>query len=70
MRADPSTITLMVSDDGRGLPDGLAWQKADSLGLQLVMMLVEQLEGAIELHRSAGTVFRITFPRLVRDEGA
>ncbi len=70
MRADPSTITLMVSDDGVGLPDGVAWQKADSLGLQLVVMLVEQLEGVIELDSSAGTVFRITFPRPVREEGA
>jgi PAS domain S-box-containing protein len=70
MRADPSTITLVVSDDGVGLVDGLEWQRADSLGLQLVVMLVEQLEGVIELDSSAGTAFRITFPRPVRQGGA
>jgi PAS domain S-box-containing protein len=70
MRADPDTITLVVSDDGVGLPNGLEWQRADSLGLQLVVMLVEQLEGVIELDSSAGTVFRITFPRPAHQEGA
>jgi PAS domain S-box-containing protein len=70
MRADPSTITLIVSDDGVGLPDGLDWQRAESLGLQLIVMLVEQLEGAIELDRGAGTVFEITFPRPTHEEGA
>ena len=69
MRADSSTITLMVSDDGVGLPDGLEWQRTDSLGLQLVVMLVEQLEGGIELESNAETVFRITFPRPAREEG-
>jgi two-component sensor histidine kinase len=59
--ADTHTV-LVVGDSGIGLPPGLDWQDPPSLGLQLVKMLTEQLRGTIELERSAGTVFKITFP--------
>ncbi|MBD2015787.1 sensor histidine kinase [Microcoleus sp. FACHB-53] len=36
--------------------------KHSSLGMTLVQGLVEQLEGSLELDRSQGTEFRITFP--------
>ncbi len=52
---------LMVSDDGVGFPKGLDFRNPKSLGLQLVNTLVDQLEGAIELDRSGGTAFKITF---------
>ena len=55
----------MVSDDGVGLPEDLDFRKTKSLGLQLVNNLsVAQLEGAIDLDRSGGTTFRITFTGL------
>jgi two-component sensor histidine kinase len=53
--------TLMVSDDGVGLPKDLDFRETESLGLQLVNTLVDQLEGTIELNRSDGTTFEITF---------
>ena len=52
---------LVVSDDGIGLPAGLDFRRTESLGLQLVIMLVEQLEGVIELDRQKGTAFEIEF---------
>ena len=55
-------FTLTVRDDGVGLPEGLDWRDTESLGLQLVTALVDQLEGPIELSRNGGTEFRITFP--------
>lgn len=54
---------LTVADDGVGLPEELNWQDTKSLGLQLIPILAEQLEGRVALDRSAGTRFQITFPR-------
>ena len=53
--------TLAVSDNGVGLPEDLDFQNTRSLGLQLVNSLVDQLEGTIELDRSTGVAFKITF---------
>lgn len=63
LRADPGQeVTLMVRDTGVGLPDGLDFRDTDSLGLQLVCLLAEQLGGTIALERSGGTAFTVTFP--------
>jgi two-component sensor histidine kinase len=56
------TLTLTVSDTGVGLPPTVNLNKPSSLGLQLVITLTQQLQGAITLERAAGTTFRITFP--------
>ena len=53
--------TLVVSDNGLGFPKNIDFRNTSSLGLQLVNILVEQLEGAIELNRSSGTEFKIRF---------
>jgi PAS domain S-box-containing protein len=58
---DESQFTLIVSDNGGGLPESLDFRDTRSLGLQLVNTLVDQLGGAIELDRSGGTAFKITF---------
>ena len=55
-------VSLVVADNGVGLPSDLDFRETESLGLQLVTALVEQLEGTIELDRSNGTAFRISFP--------
>ena len=55
------TLVLTVSDNGVGFPEHIDFRNTDSLGMQLVIALVEQLEGTIELHRDNGTEFRITF---------
>ncbi len=54
-------FTLIVSDDGVGLPKDFDFRDATTLGLQLVNTLVEQIEGNIELGRDAGTKFKIGF---------
>jgi two-component sensor histidine kinase/ActR/RegA family two-component response regulator len=53
---------LTVRDTGVGLPEGLDFRATDSLGLQLVCLLTEQLGGTIALERSGGTAFTVTFP--------
>jgi two-component sensor histidine kinase len=51
----------LVLDNGVGLPKDLDFRDTQSLGLQLVNTLVEQLEGTIELDRSGEAAFKITF---------
>jgi two-component sensor histidine kinase len=60
--ASSKSAILSVSDDGIGLSPTLHWGKLGSLGVQLVMTLVEQLAGKLEIIRQPGSTFRITFP--------
>jgi PAS domain S-box-containing protein len=64
LRADDDQLTLMISDNGVGFPGDLDFRDTQSLGLQLVNTLVEQIEGTIELDRSGGTAFEIRFAAL------
>jgi len=56
-----SRFILIVSDNGIGLPEDFDFRNTESLGLQLVNALTSQLLGTIELDRSRGTEFKITF---------
>jgi len=53
---------LVVEDNGVGLPEGFDWEAAETLGLQLVKILAGQLDGTVQLNRSSGTRFEISFP--------
>jgi PAS domain S-box-containing protein len=61
-------FTLIVGNNGVGFPKNLNFRTTESLGLQLVMALVEQIGGAIELDRTNGVKFKITFTELERKE--
>ena len=52
-------LTLEVGDNGSGFPDDIDFTQTDSLGLQLVTTLTDQINGNIELFRNEGTKFRI-----------
>nr|MDJ0902374.1 hypothetical protein [Xenococcus sp. MO_188.B8] len=64
----PEQIILTITDDGIGFPENIDFQQTESLGLQLVCTLTEQLEGEIELQPTKGTSFVITFAELDYDE--
>jgi two-component sensor histidine kinase len=53
---------LRFKDDGIGLPSGLDFRNTESLGLQLVVTLTNQLGGLVDLGSSKGTEFDIRFP--------
>lgn len=55
-------ISLIVKDDGVGLPKNMEISKGKSLGLQIVFDLVNQLEGKVDIKRNSGTKFTILFP--------
>lgn len=62
LRANPEhLLSLRVADDGVGMPADFDVRTAKSLGLQLVGSLVGQLDGKMELERSKGTEFRVSF---------
>lgn len=52
---------LNVKDDGKGLPDDVDFKNANTLGLQLINVLVEQIGGVIQLKRNKGTEYIIKF---------
>jgi two-component sensor histidine kinase len=53
---------LRVADNGVGFPKGLDFRHTDSLGLQLVDALAQQLQGTLTMERRRGTTFTLTFP--------
>ena len=54
---------FLVSDNGIGFQKDLNFRDTETLGLQLVNTLVDQLNGTIELDRSTGTVFKLEFKK-------
>jgi PAS domain S-box-containing protein len=52
---------LTLADNGKGIPKEIDIENVESLGLQLVNILVEQIDGCMKLERSHGTKFIIWF---------
>jgi PAS domain S-box-containing protein len=55
---------FMIKDNGVGLPEGFDYKNSDSLGLQLVNNLSEQIDAEIELNTTDGTEFKIKFKEI------
>jgi|GEM_PF-991001 len=53
---------LCIKDNGCGLPAHFDINKADSMGLRLITILTEQLEGSLDIKSDNGTEFKIVFP--------
>ena len=56
-----TNFSLTVSDNGVGMPERFNSEKSETLGLELVMILVDQLGGKLELKKDPGTEFVIRF---------
>ncbi|AKB20059.1 MULTISPECIES: histidine kinase dimerization/phosphoacceptor domain -containing protein [unclassified Methanosarcina] len=54
-------FTLVFADNGKGFPEELNIRNTESLGLQLVNALVNQIGGSISLEREKGTKFTLKF---------
>lgn len=61
LREHDSIVHLEIGDDGVGLPTHFEEMNSDTLGLQLVLTLVEQLDGQITADISNGTKYLIKF---------
>ena len=57
------TLELIVNDNGVGLPDGFTISGTDSLGMKIISLLVEQIEGEVEYESGCdrGTKFIVRF---------
>ncbi len=62
LRAAAEQVTLSVRDTGIGFPEGFDFCNTESLGLQLVGMMTEQLGGTLTLTRGGGTTFTVSIP--------
>ena len=61
MKTAGDRFVLTVQDNGIGFPATVDFLNPRSLGLELVRLLVEQMNGAIDLEIDGGTTFTITF---------
>ncbi|MCE3260894.1 MAG: hypothetical protein K0S12_2535, partial [Bacteroidetes bacterium] len=52
---------LSISDNGIGFPPGFNFERDSSLGLQLIKMLTEQLDGNLTYNFTGGASYTITF---------
>lgn len=55
-------LTLAYRDNGIGFPDGVDFYNSRSLGLQLVNLLADQVNGTVEFSGDRGVFFKLTFP--------
>jgi len=62
IRSHDDEVSLVVADDGVGLPEDIEPENTDTLGLSLVSILTAQLDGTLTIRRDHGTEFRISFP--------
>ncbi|MGA1839194.1 MAG: PAS domain S-box protein [bacterium] len=57
-------IELIISDNGRGIPDHVDYRNTKTLGLRLITGLIEeQIKGTLTLSRNDGTRYVIGFKR-------
>jgi PAS domain S-box-containing protein len=56
-----TSFILKISDDGVGIPKSIDLENPNSLGMQLVTTLVDQLDGELKLKRNNETEFTIKF---------
>jgi len=64
-RLTPQTLELVVENNGVTFPETIDFRHTESLGMQLMLSLVKQLNGEIEMQRlNPGTRFLIRFAYL------
>jgi two-component sensor histidine kinase len=58
--SDDHKLLLVYSDNGKGMPGNFNFRDSETLGLQLVISLIEQHGGTIEMESCKGVKFTIT----------
>lgn len=53
--------TITIKDDGKGLPKNFDEKTDGHLGMQLIYLLTEQLNGTVELDKTTGTSYVLNF---------
>lgn len=63
----PNLFVLEVGDNGTGLPTDIDFNKTDSLGMLLIRMLTEQINGEVTVRSNGGTKYRLVFREEVKE---
>ncbi len=58
---DGSHVSVIIGDDGIGLPESVSLANSTGFGLQLIAGLVQQLNGTMHIERLRGTKFTLAF---------
>ncbi|AYV54621.1 response regulator [Leptospira kmetyi] len=62
-RSENGIVTVVIEDNGKGIPEEFLNADHETLGLQLVTILTKQIQGKLKLETlSPGTRFQIQFP--------
>jgi two-component sensor histidine kinase len=61
LKSKKSDYVLTAGDNGVGLPKGFSIEKTTSLGMQLISMLCDQLDGKLSVKRKKGLIYTIKF---------
>ena len=64
LKSLPENMEITIADNGILLPKDINLENPETLGLQLVNSLTDQLDGGIKLDKSKGTEFKIKFKEL------
>jgi PAS domain S-box-containing protein len=67
-KEEQQMCSLVVEDNGIGLPESSSMDSEKSLGLYIVRLLVEQLDGTVNIIRHNGTSFQIRFRNLISNK--
>jgi two-component sensor histidine kinase len=62
LQKEANDYCLIVQDNGIGLSKNFDLEKDTHLGMQLVLMLSQQIDGKISINHETGTSYKITFP--------
>jgi len=62
LRTHDHKVMLRVTDDGVGLPAGLDWRHAATMGMMLIVGLSQQLSGTLDVTTAKGSAFTVMFP--------
>jgi PAS domain S-box-containing protein len=57
LKKEEDFLEIIIGDDGIGLPDTIDIHNPETIGLDIVNILVEQIDGSIELNNNNGTEF-------------
>ncbi len=63
LREEGENLILQVSDNGKGISSDINFRDTESLGLQLVNTLADELEGKLTLEKEQGTKFILIFSK-------
>jgi PAS domain S-box-containing protein len=64
LKSQNEKLELIIADNGIGLPKDIDIENSETLGLQLVNNLINQLDGELEIDITNGTEFKILFEEL------